>query len=144
MQRPGILLWEKFFLMEQVMNTIMIATNRPEALKSFCSELERQSGIPVTTIDKQSLLVERVKEHASPALILDGDFEGMNDFSLVKTLLSLNAMVNMAVISDLEEQTFHEITEGLGILMQLPRNPARNDAAVFWEKLKLVSGYHPT
>jgi hypothetical protein len=60
----------------------------------------------------------------------------MPGLDLVRRLLPINALINTAVISDLPPETFHEASEGLGIMAQLPPNPTTSNAREFWDRLK--------
>jgi hypothetical protein len=50
----------------------------------------------------------------------------------------VNAMVNTAVVSPLADEEFHEVSEGLGILSRLPKEPGESDAAELLCKLKKI------
>jgi hypothetical protein len=58
----------------------------------------------------------------------------------VKELLMVNALVNTAVASPLPEEEFHNASEGLGVLAQLPAIPSKNDAADLVQKLRIILG----
>ena len=62
----------------------------------------------------------------TPALaLIDTDLPDMSALDLARQLVSTNAMVNIALVSDASQEHFHEATEGLGILSQLPSEPAK-------------------
>jgi hypothetical protein len=50
-------------------------------------------------------------------------------------------MINCAAISSLSHKDFHEASEGLGVLMQLPESPGRDDAAKLLEHLKTILNF---
>ena len=58
----------------------------------------------------------------------------------MQQLLFINAMVNTAVISPLSDSDFHEFSEGLGILKNLPMAPDADDAASLVLKLRQILG----
>ena len=43
-------------------------------------------------------------------------------------IMRMNALVHTAVVSDMPEDVFHDVMEGLGILASLPTSPAAEDA----------------
>ena len=47
---------------------------------------------------------------------------------LIKQVVMKNPFINTALVSPLEPKEFHEVTEGLGVLMQLPPKPGKADA----------------
>lgn len=65
------------------------------------------------------------------------DMEGL---ALAKKLVVQNPMVNCALVSSLSEADFHQASEGLGILAQLPLEPDAAHAASLVEKLGNVTG----
>ena len=72
----------------------------------------------------QQVLVYVAK--TTPALaLIDTDLPDMSALDLARQLVSTNAMVNIALVSDASQEHFHEATEGLGILSQLPSEPAK-------------------
>ena len=59
-----------------------------------------------------------------PALaLIDAVLPDMTPLELARQLIFANALINVALVSDAPEEHFHEATEGLGILAQLPRVP---------------------
>jgi len=54
-------------------------------------------------------------------------------------LLPINAMINTVVISDLSPEDFHDAGEGLGIMAQLPLDPAKSDALEVLSRIRRLS-----
>lgn len=61
-------------------------------------------------------------------VIVDEQFADMSGIAFVKQLVKINPLVNTAIVSTLSDHDFHEATEGLGVLMQLPVAPGEKDA----------------
>ena len=51
----------------------------------------------------------------------------MTGRKLVETIITLNAMLNCVVLSALSKEEFHEAYEGLGVLMQFPLTPGKEE-----------------
>jgi hypothetical protein len=49
-----------------------------------------------------------------------------------------NAMINLAVVSSLSHEDFHEASEGLGILVQLPPSPGEEDGSKLFETITQI------
>jgi DNA-binding response OmpR family regulator len=78
---------------------------------------------------------------ASPHLVvIDHELPDIEPLKLAWELLTVNAMVNTAMVSALSDQEFHEASEGLGILARLPLEPEGSDAAELMHKLRKVLG----
>ena len=61
--------------------------------------------------------------------IVDEKLDDMSGIDFVKLLVKAYPLVNTAIVSTLTTEEFHEATEGLGVLLQLPREPRQKDAA---------------
>ena len=58
-------------------------------------------------------------------VISDESLEDMTGLEFAKKLVSMNPMVDCAVVSSLSSEDYHEASEGLGLLMQLPVQPEK-------------------
>ena len=61
-------------------------------------------------------------------VIVDEQLSDMTGIAFVKQLVKINPLANTAIVSALTAEEFHEATEGLGVLMQLPIEPREKDA----------------
>ena len=61
-------------------------------------------------------------------VIVDEQLDDMSGIAFVKQLVKINPLMNTAIVSALTDEEFHEATEGLGVLMQLPIAPREKDA----------------
>jgi acyl-coenzyme A thioesterase PaaI-like protein len=62
---------------------------------------------------------------------------------LVEKVLEVNTSMNIAVITSLDPVSFHDSSEGLGILCGLPANPCAADVEPLLDKLQTVGGLDP-
>ena len=69
-------------------------------------------------------------------VVVDEKLGDMTGIEFIETLVSVNPMINCAVVSPLPSDDFHEVSEGLGILAQLPVQPGAKDAE---DLLKLLN-----
>ena len=51
-------------------------------------------------------------------------------------MISVDAFIQTAAVSPLPHDAFHEASEGLGIMAQLPPMPSRADALKLWQTLR--------
>ena len=61
-------------------------------------------------------------------LVADEILEDMSGIELIKSVAAKHPLLNCALVSSLPHKEFHEATEGLGILMQLPPQPGMDAA----------------
>ncbi len=66
------------------------------------------------------------------------DLSDIKGLECIRKLISLNPMINCTAISSLSHKDFHEASEGLGVLMQLPERPNRKSASKLLEHLKTI------
>jgi DNA-binding response OmpR family regulator len=118
---------------------IVLASARPEALTAFAAAL---ASDPEVQLQQVATGVEALEagRTLSPHLMVIDDLPDSEPLSLVRKLLTVNAMVNTAVVSPLSDAEFHEASEGLGILGRLPLEPGTNEAAGLLQKLRQVLG----
>ncbi len=62
----------------------------------------------------------------------------MTGRKLVEKIITLNAMLNCVVLSALSKEDFHEAYEGLGVLMQFPLMPGKNEAEALFDHLARI------
>jgi CheY-like chemotaxis protein len=86
-------------------------------------ELEMVSA--ATGIDGLMLL----KGKQIDLVIVDEQLGDMDGIAFVRLLVKAYPLVNTAIVSALTAEEFHEATEGLGVLMQLPLEPREKEAA---------------
>jgi acyl-coenzyme A thioesterase PaaI-like protein len=121
------------------MNVAMI-TSRERQLGAFRDGLERRSARMEGFADGWSFL-EAARSRTWNLVIVDGLSLPFAD--LIEKLLEINASLNTAVITDQDPDSFHEASEGLGILCGLPADPGAADVDPLLEKLRAVGGLDP-
>jgi DNA-binding response OmpR family regulator len=73
-------------------------------------------------------------------VIVDEDLGDMKGLEFVRRLLKVNPMIDSAVVSRLGHDEFHEASEGLGIMAQLPERPGKKEADDLIKTLKQIKG----
>ena len=61
-------------------------------------------------------------------IIIDEKLELQPGLDIAKDMIRINAMANLVLVSGLAPEEFHEVSEGLGIMAQLPLNPDEKNA----------------
>jgi DNA-binding response OmpR family regulator len=125
------------------MLNIVLVTPRPEALQTFAGALSAQPGVRLKHVTSGREALGAAHLAAPHLVIIDAKLPDMEPLDLVQKLLTVNALVNTAVVSPLAEAEFHEASEGLGVLSRLPLDPGEKEAADLMGKLRLVLGEQP-
>ena len=114
----------------------------PLARKPGCAFAAALSSDPEVQLKQVATGTEALEagRTLSPHLMVIDYLPDTEPLSLVQKLLTVNAMVNTAVVSPLADEEFHEASEGLGILGRLPSEPGISEAADLLQKLRQVLG----
>jgi DNA-binding NtrC family response regulator len=108
---------------------ILIVTKRAAKLAPFAEALARATGLALRYADSWTDAMAVFRERGSGFAVLD---EGMPEgapLELARQAIQVNAAINLAVVSPLAAEAFHEASEGLGILAAVPQSPAGADGA---------------
>ena len=71
-------------------------------------------------------------------VVADENLGDMTGLEFIRALVSKRPMINCAAVSSLAAEDFHEVSEGLGILMQLPVRPGEEQAEMLLGQLKNI------
>ncbi|RJQ73308.1 MAG: response regulator [Desulfobacteraceae bacterium] len=114
---------------DRPMRSIVLVSPLLDRWQEFAHALK--AGIQVGIINARSgnEALEAARTANPVAMAIDVQLGDMSGVDLVKRLLRLNAMINIALASDEPEEHFHAKTEGLGILMKLSSIPNSAEAA---------------
>jgi DNA-binding NarL/FixJ family response regulator len=121
------------------MYRILIVTRDRNAMAAFAEALEESQEVQVAWAESGQAAIADVMRHPPLGAIIDEDLLDMPGLDLVRRLLPINAMINTVVISDLPHDAFHEASEGLGVLSQLPPQPSPEDALTILARLKRMA-----
>ncbi len=115
---------------------ILVISHRAEDLGDFIKALEQDANTEVALAPTGEVALEMVGVNPPDLAVVDTGLSDGGPFEIVTQLMMANAMVNTAVISPLSKDDFHESSEGLGVMVQLPPGPAEDQAVELLEKLK--------
>ncbi len=121
------------------MNRILLASADRSRLKDFADAMAANPEILIAWADSGAAALADVKTHPPLAVVVDESLPDMDGLELVRRLLPINAMAYTAVISELPAERFHEISEGLGVLAQLPPRPTPTHATELFDRLKRLA-----
>lgn len=107
------------------------------ALRSF---LEGAEEIQILQADTGDKALEVILNQSPQLMVTDETLSDMTGLELVEKVVKVNPMINTAVVSPLSKSRFHEASEGLGVLMQLPPEPGENEGRKLLQLLRHVLG----
>lgn len=122
------------------MSVIMLVSSQPASWTLFADELKTALGVDIELARTGAEALHLAGERHPLAVIIDQPLPDGKPIDLVRQLMAVNAMTHVAWVSELPEEMFHEMSEGLGILMQLSPNKDLSEASRLAVCLRQVSG----
>jgi CheY-like chemotaxis protein len=117
---------------------ILLATPQQDRFQVLQSELTHLHPTHFLHAPDGRAALEQVRNATVDLVIVDEDLGDMSGLELVRELLGVNALINTVLVSTESPEDFHEHTEGLGILMPLPKSCGKVEAARLIESIKGV------
>ena len=119
-----------------MMNVLLASKGKTSmaALKAGFEEHAVQTVRAQSGTEALSLIAQRKFD----LVVTDENLGDMTGLEFIKTVITQKPMVNCAAVSALLPEDFHEASEGLGILMQLPVRPGPEYAKELVEHLKSI------
>jgi len=96
------------------------------------------NGTQTAWAESGSYALSKIADRDFDLVVTDENLVDMTGLELIKTAVKMKPLVNFAAVSSRSSKEFHEASEGLGILMQLPVNPGYEQAKQLLEHLKKI------
>jgi DNA-binding response OmpR family regulator len=116
---------------------IMLAGRDQTSLAALKAGLAK-SDVHLIRAESGGIGLSMMAEDNFDLVVADEDLGDMTGLEFISAIVSKRPMVNCAAISSLSAEDFHEASEGLGVLMQLPLNPGREHAENLLDQLKKI------
>lgn len=115
---------------------ILLVTTRPKALEAFAEALRVDGEVTLIFLESAREAVETAVRVVPAMAVIDQDVGGLAGLDVARRLLLVNAFIHTAILSDMDSEAFHELSEGLGVLAHLPMQPGAKDAGELLAKLR--------
>lgn len=102
------------------------------------------SGADIDWATSGQAVLEIIAANPIDLVVADEDLGDMPGFALVKQLVRTNPLINCALVSSLTPGEYHEASEGLGILMQLPPDPSIAEGQQLMARMNQILGISVT
>ncbi|BBO80695.1 hypothetical protein DSCO28_12610 [Desulfosarcina ovata subsp. sediminis] len=122
-----------------MINVLLVTPNR-QNFAELSSAIEKQNGSVIWAQTGDNAL-EMLKEKSADLVVADENLGDMTGLEFAERLVALNPMINCALVSSLSKEDYHEASEGLGVLMQLPPQPRQVDATRLMTHLNQILGF---
>jgi len=114
---------------------ILLVTSEREPFSEFATVLKKKDNVELFWASTGHEALAVVSENPVDLVVVNENIGDMTGIEFMKKLLPINPMINSAAVSPLSPEEFHEASEGLGVLMQLPVSPGRLDAENLLQRL---------
>jgi len=121
------------------MDNIVTVSAQAESWRGFTDALKELLSADIITVGSSSEAISLAQKNCPLAMVIDQNALDKPLAEMVREIMVIDAMINVACLSDLPEDEFHEKTEGLGILMQLSPNPDVSEAFQLASRIRQVS-----
>jgi DNA-binding response OmpR family regulator len=125
------------------MPQILILTNHTAKFSDLAKVLSVEAQCHVQWADSVSAARLAASEARIDLMIIDEAVDGKQGFDIAREIIALNAMINLALVSPLSDEDFHEAGEGLGIMARLSAAPGQAEAAKLIANFKRLSAPKP-
>ena len=126
--------------METITLKFLLATSDENSFSALTTVLAEHEDIEVFWAESGKAALSQVSNDRIDLVIIDRELDDMTGLELARKIIKLNPMINCAAVSDLSHAEFHEASEGLGIIAQLPILPGKKDTEELVGKLKHIKG----
>ncbi len=106
---------------------VLLVGENGSLLTTLSQLLAKQEEVITITTNSGHVALDKVGKGSLTLVIIDEKVEAKTGSKFAEEIIMANPMLNLALVSDLPADEFHEATEGLGVLAQLPTNPSAND-----------------
>jgi DNA-binding response OmpR family regulator len=107
---------------------VLVVTESPPKFTDFARALREEGQVECVWAENPEIAPEMGAGQRPHLVVMDETVGGMSALEWVKRLLAVDAFLNTAVVSALDESDFHEAGEGLGVALRLSPNPGDADA----------------
>jgi DNA-binding response OmpR family regulator len=120
------------------MYKIVLVTTREQELEDFSRALAAEPEGSLRILSGSDELLELVRADKPHLVILDEQLA--NALDLVVSILKVDAMVNTTMITSMDEKTWHDKSEGLGMMHPVSDPPGAGDAQKLLTALRSMPG----
>lgn len=114
------------------MPTIVVTVSDPEKVQPLINLLENRAEVITVALSRDE--ISNIHQSKTVDALIGEDSE----IDFLKEIIIRHPMTNFAVVSSLPAETFHDITEGYGIFMQLSPAPTDQEVELFFKTLENI------
>jgi len=105
------------------MYKLLLVTTNKDSLSDLASALLTHGDVDLFWANSGEAALNMISTTPVDLLVTEEKLTDMTGLELANRLLHVNPTINCAAVSPLSHEDFHEASEGLGLLAQLPLQP---------------------
>jgi len=118
------------------MPRILLVADQKEALEELAGVLDHEEEVEILWAHDGEAALTSVADNSPPLVVVDETVGGDSGLDLIRRLIGIDAFIQTAAVSPLPHDAFHEASEGLGIMAQLPPRPGPAEAQQLLQTLR--------
>ena len=119
---------------------VIIVSPQQEHFSEFTSVCVKTPEVDVKQAESGASVLKMASDAPVDLVVTDEVLNDMTGLELAARLVKLNPMINCACVSPLAPDAFHEASEGLGLMPQLPPMPGKEEAETLLSTIKQLKG----
>ena len=122
---------------EQKVIKILLVSQDTAPMAAFKAGLE-ENQVQTAWAQSGDNAIGKIDQESFDLVVTDENLGDMTGLECIEKVISIKPMVNCAAVTTLLPADFHEASEGLGILSQLPAGPGKEQAEKLLSQLKTI------
>jgi DNA-binding NarL/FixJ family response regulator len=118
-----------------MLKLLLVSPNKA-SLSGLASALVEHGDVDLSWAESGEKALDLASDTAIDLVITDERLGDMSGLEFAGRLLSVNPMINCASVSHLSPENFREVSEGLGLMAQLPIQSDKEDAKKLLQRLR--------
>ncbi len=115
---------------------LLLVSLDEDSLSGLASALREHGDVDLSWAESGEKALDIASDTAIDLVVTEERLGDMTGLEFARRLLSVNPMINCASVSRLSSENFHEVSEGLGLMAQLPIQPGKEDAEELLQRLR--------
>ncbi len=119
---------------------LLLVSPDKDSLSGLASALVEHGAVDLSWAESGQSALTTASDTVIDLVVTDERLGDMTGLEFVGRLLSVNPMINCASVSSLSSENFHEASEGLGLMAQLPIHPDKEHTEELLQRLRYLKG----
>lgn len=117
---------------------IILISKEVDYFKEFVAALADDASMKIRCITSGAEALDEAGKNKTDVVVAAEEVQEGSGLDLIRQVVMKNPFINTALVSPLAPDEFHEVTEGLGIFLQLSSWPGKSDADKFLKYLAKI------